>query len=125
MVFKSPTQPYCRASGKPIPKKTTTVYFGRVMQGQPHHGIYPTTKEEAQALVAPAKIVSVKWDRMRDRGWEQPGEPMCDYIRWVGTWDGESYVDEFFASQNEAVRFAYLLAHAGHCTAAYTRRGRK
>jgi hypothetical protein len=105
MSVRSPTQPYCRCCGKPIPKATDSVYFGRsqdLHDRSPTRGYLPdkpTTKEEAQRLVN-AKIISVK-------RWAYQGE---DYVHTVGTWDGESYRDATFCTARCAEAFGRMAA---------------
>jgi hypothetical protein len=123
MRFKSPTQPLCRYCGKKIPKYTTTTYFGSI--GRPSIGgrlpHFPHDKAEAQKLVN-EKIVSVRYSRYTPSQYVSlPSEPEHDYINWVGTWDGETYWDEFFCRQPCAVNFAYTCVRAGHHSKAYAK----
>lgn len=124
MTFKSDTQPFCRYCGKPIAKRVDTVYFGRKLHGRPE---FPKTTAEARRLVN-GTVVSCRWQRYvsnddpdRIPVYRTDGEPDHDYVAWVGVWDGESYEDEFFCTQVDARRFAYLYARGGHATTDYNR----
>jgi hypothetical protein len=109
MMFKSPTQPYCRCCGGPIKKRTEFHWFGRDMaqehnQDRPsHHGARPATKADAQRLVN-GQIISVSRYPARD------GEP--SYIGSANVWDGETYEDHLFCKQVCAVRFGRMCAEA-------------
>lgn len=117
MTFKSATQPFCRYCGKPIPKRTDTVYFGRKLHGLAE---FPKTTAEARRLVN-GTVISCRWSRYEPGGFKMQGEPDHDYVAWVGVWDGESYEDEFFCTQVDARRFAYLYAREGQATVAYNK----
>lgn len=118
MTYKSDVQPLCRYCGKPIAKRVDTIYFGRKTHGRPE---FPATLDEARRLVN-GKVVSCRWMRMKDRfGYKAQGEPDHDYVAWVGVWDGESYEDEYFCTQVDARRLAYLYARGGHATTDYNR----
>lgn len=114
MTTKGPT---CIVCGRPIKKKTSTIYFKDAAKhgkepGSTDAGMgfstYSTdlfvaapvmTKTEAQRLVN-QQIVSVS----------RSG----DSIYSVGVWDGESYEDEFFDTGACARRQGYASARAGH-----------
>lgn len=103
MTFKSHKQPLCRACGKPIKKATENVWLYTKEPNYHHHGKVvvsdplPANKTEAQKLVN-QKIVSVR------RGLDNK------VIDFVSTWDGESYVDEFFCNRTVcAVGYAYMV----------------
>lgn len=140
MSFKSPTQPFCRYCGVPLKKRTETLYFGCAAIeverfGDTHRSERPTTRAEAQRL-ANMQIVSIRYSttasenagidtkvvmgreigsgRMMTRSIAVPR-----YIRRVTVWDGESYEDEFFCSNDHAQRFAYAAARAGMAMPAY------
>lgn len=95
MAFRSQVQPLCRRCAKPIKKSIVTHYFGQGgidSDGIRHHHEAVFTKAEAKRYLND-QIVSVRY------GYQ--GSII------VGTWDGESYVDEFFCVQRCAVEFAY------------------
>lgn len=114
MRFKSATQPLCRNCAKPIPKFTTTTYFGGTgLRGSRLDA--PRSKAEVQALVN-EQVISVKWSRGDDYYAQKIGH---DYIHAAGLWDGETYTDDTFCRQPCAVEFAYKCAEAGHATVRY------
>lgn len=102
MVATSPTQPHCRCCGKAIKKTTITHYFGQPdhLAGQrnswsAYHAETATTKAEAQ---------------------RQCNHPVVAIRRGYGgqvvafTWDGESYHDTTFCSQDCAAGFGRMAA---------------
>jgi hypothetical protein len=113
--------PLCRYCGKPIGKRTlalmcyatppNTTYIDRY-SGQerpiavPRHvvGVFKT-KADLQRVVNEA-VVSI---RKNDDG----------TIREASTWDGQSYVSEYFCNGKHATLFAYLMAANGQQTNAY------
>lgn len=124
-MFKSPKQPFCRCCGKPIGKRTITLYvtpeptqydraewWNRYLYGA------PATKAELQGLLNRVSnslcVVSVK----KSSG-DCIGETDSDLIVGGTAWDGESYADEFFCTNRCAIDLARLLARQGHCTKAY------
>lgn len=110
--------PLCRHCGKPIRKKTETIFFTQKDKGL-SYGVQvetlPQTKAEAQKYTN-AQIVSVR--RSKKMNWAT-GEKEDQGISWVSTWDGESYVDDFFCNDDHAKRFGYVFARAGYQTKAY------
>jgi hypothetical protein len=116
MRFKSATQPLCRNCAKPIPKYTTTAYFGGIgLRGSRQDA--PRSKAEAQSLVN-EQVISIKWSRLADDDYaaKKIGH---DFIWAVGLWDGETYTDDTFCKQTCAVAFAYKCAENGTATVAY------
>lgn len=108
-MFKSNKPPLCRYCGKPIKKWTISVYFDRPENKTGNYSIYriesPKSLKETQRLFN-EKVVSVRYH----------GEGN-DRSVWTATlWDGESYEDEFFCNGEDAKRFAYVMARAGHRT---------
>ena len=113
-MIKLPTQPLCRYCGEPIRKYTNTISLRTRKPGEdrlyPSFQVatLPTTRAEAQRFTRNGhQIVRVKRTR-RGNG-----------ISQFTTWDGESYVDEFFCNGSHARHFAYAAAQAGHRTKAY------
>lgn len=109
-------QPYCRYCGTPIRKHTRTVWFEDELL--PHmksdnwsrHVVgRPSSKAEAQRLVNET-VVSLRLGRtIKD---EQGFSTMRgDLIGHVTTWDGESYVNEYFCNDKHASAFAYAVLH--------------
>jgi predicted RNA-binding Zn-ribbon protein involved in translation (DUF1610 family) len=120
MPYKSDTHPRCRYCGELIRKYTHTVWFNRPRSGRPE---IPRTKEEAQKLIN-GVITSVRWERYDpDALCKVVGKPEYDYIDWIGVWDGESYVHEFFCNGEHAKQFANLMASNGHVTRAFIAKG--
>lgn len=103
MTFKSPTRPYCRCCGAPIPKETHSHWFGQISPSNTdystNHPEEPHTLEEAQRLLN-QQLVSVRyWGRDDKR-----------IVHYATSWDGESYRDEFFHSQECAAAFGRMAA---------------
>lgn len=120
------TPPLCRYCGGPIRKDTKSIHF-RVPTTDTNFSGYvevealPQTKAEAQKLTN-ARVMSVR----RTCRLDYVTDKAIDIgINRITTWDGESYVDEFFCNGDHARRFAYASARAGHCTKAYTEATRK
>ena len=116
--------PLCRYCGKPIAKKTKTVWFGRD-SGTPSLAGYisnrpefPASRDEAQRLIGNLTVVSVRWSRGDDYYAKKAGH---DFIWQVTTWDGLSYASPYFCSGEHARSFGILMAKGGHCTTAYTK----
>lgn len=126
MVYKSPTQPYCRVCGKAIAKYTRHVWvkpeasrshggtFGETMYFTPED--YPLSKADCQRLTN-LQVISVNYQTLYkekpDGSWlYEDGERVVDrkVIYYFGTWDGESYRDEFFCNGDHAKQFAYMAA---------------
>lgn len=118
-MFRSARQPLCRYCGKPIAKRTESVY--------------PTsTRRENSNLFSKADcqkgrndiVISVEYTYEIDH--EDDDKPTG--LRWVSrftVWDGETYIDEFFHNGECARKFAYLYARGGNATVAYNNALRK
>lgn len=113
--FKSPSQPFCVCCTKPIRKHTVTHWLRTDPAHVGHSSDFikhvyvpelPRSKEEAQRLTN-GKIVAVR--RGRDAG----------TISQFNTWDGESYVDQFFCTGTCARDFGYICARGGKVTKRY------
>ena len=90
MIFKSHAKVFCRYCGKAISKATVTHYFGgsRSSYGSDwvkDHMERPASREEVQRLVNEA-VVQIRWH----------GEGEGRHVYRATTWDGESYMDQFF-----------------------------
>lgn len=117
-MFKSPTQPYCRMCGKKIAKARITVYFGQSVE-QRGTLLYqrtekPTSKEEVKSLFK-EQVSLTRWCGAgavsRNNG-----------VRWISTafiWDGESYKDAYFCTDDHAKEMGYAAARGGQHTAAW------
>lgn len=115
MPYESQTHPLCRCCGKPIPRFTRTIYV-----------VGPNSVQTKDVVVGPLyskedcqrhtnhRVVSVRYDDARHDDPDQRRK-----VWRFTTWDGVSYEDEFFCKGTCATRFAYVMAHAGHCTVAY------
>lgn len=114
------TQPLCRYCGGPIRKWTKTVWLrvpkpGDVAPGYIEVEALPQTKAEVQKLTN-AKVMSV----CRATRFDSATDKAVDIgINRFTTWDGETYVDDFFCSGIHARWFAEVFARAGHCTTSY------
>lgn len=107
MDYKSPTQPLCRACGKPIPKHTNKVSFGETYSKR-FQNTRPVSIEEARKLVN-TQIVARRWTtptRLEQGEYVPTGEPR--FISEISTWDRESYIDEFFCKGACAQSYAYM-----------------
>src|SRR5215813_1810657 len=113
VTHRDATPPLCVCCGKPIPKWTETVWVRReddgytASTGTTVYGVL-RSKAECQARTN-HKVVSVSY-------W---GEGEKRHISHFGTWDGESYRDQWFCSGPCVDRFAYIMARAGRCTNLY------
>lgn len=91
-------------------KATHTHYFGAsrfsVDAYSTDHPERPKTKAEAQRLINGA-IVSVSRSVDRTELWK------------ATSWDGESWLDEFFCNNDHARQFAYAAARSGLGMPAY------
>lgn len=100
-------RPLCRYCGKPIAKRTRTVFFGRQQQKLDDYWSErtekPRSKQEAQRLLN-AEIVSVSWSAIGDDDGNK-------YVHKVTTWDGVRYVDPYFCNGSHAQKFAYACAN--------------
>ena len=109
------SQPLCLWCGARIRKSTRTIRFKRepsqydeVNKGwiSYSYGPLPMTIAECQQRTN-HKVVSVKrgdpWSAGQDQG----------AIWSCSTWDGESYVDEYFCNGDHAKRFGYAAAAHG------------
>lgn len=107
MDFKSSTRPKCVCCGGPIAKRTWTHWFRLAEhRGDPidrTHVVekYPTTRAECQAFVN-EQVVSIR--RYPD------GDARLGSVHCFSTWDGESYVDEFFCTGTCAQSYGYKMA---------------
>lgn len=112
MTFKSTAQPLCRYCGGPIRKHTTMTMLHIPHKDRTVSLDYtdvdklPTTKAEAQKHTN-GQIMSVR-RTLDDKAIDQ-----------FSSWDGETYVDEFFCKGEHAKRFAYVMAKADMVTDAY------
>ncbi len=109
--------PLCRYCGTPIKKKTVTVYLrARALEShEASHGDYarylqvdklPVTIGECRKLTN-YSVVSVKCT------------PDAKAISYFSEWDGQSYADKFFCTNNHAQKFGYAAAHSRMTTALY------
>jgi ribosomal protein L32 len=100
MTFKSATQPFCRTCGKPIRKHTVAWFCGQSIERRDQFSrtvaARPTTRAECQQLTND-RVISVSYSGDGDRR----------HIFRFGTWDGESYDDEFFCTNACAISLAY------------------
>jgi len=108
------SRPLCRNCGKPIAKKTVTVYFitAAAMAERAGRSTYaweryvvgdPRTRAEVARLVND-QVTSVK------RGAVRNGKMDHEIISRANVWDGESYADPFFCTGTCAQGFGYMVA---------------
>jgi hypothetical protein len=112
VLYRSNKQPACRFCGAPIAKFTESHSVawrsGQVLR----------TIAECQAL-SNAQVVSVRYHEREP--WADPEgrlevratSPEGRFVTGFSTWDGESYIDEFFCNGAHAKRFAYQCARKG------------
>jgi hypothetical protein len=106
-------RPLCRYCGKPIPKRTTTVWFEETQEDvdrkAPTATFYrylvgsPMTKEDAQSLVNET-IVHITRGAFRNGRFDKA------YIGRASTWDGTSYTDDHFCKRECAEDFGHIVA---------------
>ena len=108
MAFKSPVQPLCRSCGKPIAKRTK-MHSVRGSE-QPLR-----SKADAQKLTN-ERVIFLRYHTETDAYMKPTGKRR---IWFFTTWDGESYVDEFFCTNNCAMRLAYACARVGKVLSGY------
>lgn len=112
--------PLCRYCGKAIRKHTKWVFLRLRDNRTDYKGAievdaWPQTKEECQKYTN-LQVISVK----RHRHFDSSTDTVTDLgIDQFSTWDGETYVSEFFCNGDHARRFAYVMAKAGQATKAY------
>lgn len=128
-MFKSPEQPYCRWCGKPIRKYTTHHYVNHPMGKHRDFDADLVSRESLQKRTN-ERIVSVKY-HYENESYEDlnPGEIYDKRIvrRVSGrrtvysytTWDGESYVNEFFCNNDCEMALGRSAARAGWATNAW------
>lgn len=89
MAYQSYARVFCRYCGRPVQKATTTHYFGQNsgmrLDWVKDHPERPTSRDEVQRLVN-EQVVQIRWH----------GEHPNRHIYKAQTWDGESYMDQFF-----------------------------
>jgi hypothetical protein len=100
MAFKSNAQPHCLVCGTAIAKLTDSKTFGGWnFSDAERHATRPASRAEAEQLVN-GRVVAVRY---HDIGGERR-------IYQCSTWDGESYVDEFFCNGDHAKTYGYAAA---------------
>lgn len=111
MGYVSEAQPLCRLCAKGIKKVTHAHYFGertaQTFDYSTHHVEQPKSKAEVQRLLN-GTVVSIRRDRINP-----------EFVWHASTWDGVSWVDEFFCNADHARQFGYAAARGGQAMAAY------
>ncbi|UTC29690.1 hypothetical protein BAJUN_00600 [Bajunvirus bajun] len=95
-------QPFCRNCGKPIKKKTHSIFFGQSARSDEFSTCRPEkpkSKDEVKRLVN-EQVISVSWFR-------HGSDP---YIVGANTWDGETYVDDLFCTVRCGEAFGRVCA---------------
>lgn len=120
MTFRSSTQPFCRWCARPIRKDVRTHFprrhgakeAPRVLNPQRAHDVVCYTREDCQRQVNES-VISVVYSKH--------GEDGPRYVASFNTWDGESYVDQFFCTNRCAQALGYAAARDPHrlCSEAY------
>jgi hypothetical protein len=131
MTFRSQTQPFCRCCGKPIAKSTTTHHVGKTFKFE--NGQRELSWDDVQKLTN-EQVVSVKYHYESER-YETKGDDIYDRnikritsgrrtVYLYTTWDGESYVDQFFCTGECAKALGYGAAREGWATGKWRARAR-
>ena len=119
-TFVSDTQPLCRGCDRPIAKWTESYNViehrhyrpDGPAEGRAHVTRFgsaraidcpiPRSKDDCQRLVNET-VVNVQYSK----------DPNDRYVVRFSTWDGESYRDEFFCTNNCAIALGYAMARKG------------
>ena len=102
-------QPLCRSCGKPIAKNTHRVWLDTKGEyGNTKVDALPRTVKDCRKL-ANGEILHI-WRNTPERG---------GGIYSFSWWDGETYKDQFFCTQQCAVKLAYACARGGQVLPAY------
>ncbi len=106
-------RPLCHCCGKPIPKRTDLHWVrdadSLTEGGTLKYVLGPLYSKADCQRNANQEVVSVSYMSRKDER----------RVASFTTWDGESYVDEFFCKGTCATQFAYVMARAGRCTNLY------
>lgn len=105
-VAKMPSQPFCICCGSAIAKFTRTehISWSKIKSGEA-----PRNRADLATLTN-LRVISVRYWR------DQDGSAAQRFIDRYSTWDGESYVDQYFCDGTCGSRFAYIMANSGHMT---------
>lgn len=129
MTFRSKTQPFCRWCGKKIAKYTVshrtpktsykfdenelvTLADVRKLTNEQIVSVKYHYEEEHYEDLTPGELYAKKWKR-------HANGRRSVYI--YSTWDGETYVDEFFCNGEHARDFGYAAAAKGFAMPAYNK----
>lgn len=116
--------PLCRYCGEPIKKMTCTVY---VREGERRNYetdsararyIYPAERPRSMADCAKLsndQVVSIRYGKK----WVDDVETSTGNVSIFTTWDGKSYVDDYFCNGDHARQFGYAAALAGQVMPAW------
>jgi hypothetical protein len=111
MSVKLKRQPLCRYCGKAIAKWTDQHRVGGVLVPKAAFD-NPTTIEDCRKMTNET-VVSVKYHYETDINYEKTGRRT---VYTYNTWDGESYVDEYFCNGDHAKSMGYAAARKGWST---------
>lgn len=100
-TFKSPTQPLCLNCGKKIAKATQSTWLGH-KQSKPLTEVKASTNQQ---------LVSWRFAKKYDYATDTTTISKTEVDKY-STWDGESYVDEFFCNGTCRTEWAYAMATA-------------
>lgn len=114
MSVKLKKQPYCRWCGKPIAKRTTNHCLWKFGTGVDYNN--PVTLDDCRKKTN-EQVVSVKYSYYTDE--EGNTSKTMRSVYSYNTWDGESYVDEYFCNGQHARNLGYAAAAKGWNTHNY------
>lgn len=123
--------PLCRYCGEPIRKVTCTVYVREGERKEKYEidsalqrYVYPAERPRSMAdcqKLTNDQVVSIRYGKK----WIDDVETSTGNVSIFTTWDGKSYVDEFFCTGEHARLFGYAGAKGGFFTTGSYRKALK
>jgi hypothetical protein len=106
-MFRSSTQPLCMYCGKKIAKWTDSTTW---ISNKVYRSLADVQRDNNQKVVHVRYDTvmdgTTRWDKLRALGAQVGERVVTDY----STWDGESYIDEFFCNGTCTRKYAYTMA---------------
>lgn len=117
-------RPKCIVCGRALPKRTDTLYFREPQPYRPAErrqwgGDFPAQEEKPDGFREGNSLYLEHRPRTRTdaqryvNGQIVSSKRHADFLHSVNYWDGESYADEFFCTNNCAQKQGYASAHHG------------